>query len=125
MSVRALSCAVAASCLWLAVGAGPGAAQEPCNVTGVWNSTFGRLELQQKGETLTGKFAKTEGFFERITGTIEGKINGATAEWTWSQSDNAQGHGRWEVSPSCRALDGKWGRTDKFEMGNWFATRAR
>jgi len=100
------------------------AVAEECNLTGTWNSTFGRLEIKQDGNTITGKFSKEENFFEKITGTIEGKMNGDTMEWTWSQSDGGSGLGRWTVSPSCRTLDGKWGRSKDLD-GNWFATRAR
>jgi hypothetical protein len=98
---------------------------EECTVTGVWNSSFGRLELKQKGDAVTGTFAKEENFFERITGTIQGKmLEGGAAEWQWKQSDDDHGFGMWTVSPSCRALDGKYGRTRNLELGNWFATRA-
>ena len=95
---------------------------EPCDLTGTWNSTFGRLEIKQDGNKITGKFSKEENFFEKISGTIEGTMNGGTMEWTWTQSDGASGLGRWTVSPSCRSLDGKWGRSKDLEH-NWFATR--
>jgi hypothetical protein len=77
-----------------------------CDWTGVWNTTYGRLELRQSGQDVVGYYDNDQG---RITGTV-------TETWlvgTWSEAptylppDDA-GDFELNFTDGCNGFEGRW-----------------
>lgn len=100
-----------------------------CSWTGVWETTFGELELVQDGSSVTGTYTHNQG---RISGTVSG--NTLTGSWSeapsYSPSEDAGGV-ELVMSEGCSAFSGSWryGHYNEFGMpkatwdGDWTGTR--
>ena len=89
------------------------------NFAGKWYSSWGKMDLQQKGTHLHGVF---KGF--RV-GSVSGEIQGNQFKFKWTQiSPRMWGRGYLQMSADGRKLDGKWGyKTNYFNGGRWTAER--
>ena len=85
------------------------------SVSGMYNSAYGRVQLFQNGDRVTGSFEAGGG------GTIEGRIINGQIYFTW-QNSAEHGRGIWRVSANGR-IDGTWGQNDSdFNGGAWTLT---
>jgi hypothetical protein len=70
------------------------------NVTGTYDSPYGRVYLQQDGSRVTGTF---DG------GRIKGMIKNNALYFRW-KADDVEGHGRWFLKDGRqRTFEGTWG----------------
>ena len=98
-------------------------APQECSFAGKWNTTYGEMVLEQKGESVTGRY-------EHDQGRINGIAKGSTLTGTWSElpsyqpSDDA---GDIVVNlDDCNSWSGKWryGSTGAFTgTSGWTAKR--
>lgn len=92
--------------LCLFVAALPLAAQEPApaaaDFSGPWDTTFGRLTLEQKDGQVTGSYAITGG-----QATITGKVRQRTLTFSYTEGD-IQGEGEFTLAEDGRSFTGKW-----------------
>ena len=93
----------------------------PANVSfaGIWDSTWGRMELRQEGKKVSGTFT---GYRE---GALIGHLDGDVYTFIWDQRVPRQhGHGFMQLSPDGQHLEGRWGyMKDDIEGGRWAADR--
>lgn len=89
------------------------------NFSGKWYSSWGRMELMQKGTHVHGTY---KGF--RI-GSVSGEVEGNLFKFKWTQiKPRMFGRGYLQMSANGRKLDGKWGyKKNFFNGGRWTATR--
>lgn len=87
--------------------------------SGNWYSSWGRMNLQQKGKHVHGTY---KGF--RI-GSVSGDIQGNLFKFKWTQvAPRMFGRGYLLMSADGRKLDGKWGyKKNYFNGGRWTASR--
>ena len=98
---------VSAACLW----------------TGTWETNWGMMTVDQKGETIVGTY-------EHDNGRITGRVVGNMIIGTWSEApgynppDNA-GDFQIVISDDCRSFDGKWkyGSRQGSWDGEWYGHR--
>jgi hypothetical protein len=86
---------------------------------GVWDSTWGKLLLQQDGKHVHGTFT---GYRE---GGVSGSHEGDLYKFVWDQRVPRQhGHGYLQISPDGMHLEGRWGYLDDdLAGGRWAADR--
>jgi len=94
----------------------------PCTFTGVWDTDFGDLTLEQDGSNLTGSYTYQGG---KIVGTVDG----LTATGTWSEADTYQppkdaGDFIFTIQPGCKTIEGQWGYGSCDWDGDIMGTRA-
>ena len=118
-SVRILLCALA-----LAACGGydrPKVRSLPSGVsfTGTWDSTWGKMVLEQKGKHIAGTFT---GYRE---GGVSGDLEGDIFLFIWDQrTPRSHGHGYLQISPDGTHLEGRWGyMKDDGDGGRWAADR--
>jgi len=121
-SIRLLACA---SALALAACAGgydhPKVRSLPSGVsfTGTWDSTWGKMVLEQQGKHVRGTFT---GYRE---GGVSGDLEGDIFRFIWDQRvPRSHGHGYLQISPDGTHLEGRWGyMKDDADGGRWAADR--
>ena len=94
-----------------------------CVWTGTWDTNWGTMTVDQKGETITGTY-------EHDNGRITGRVVGNMIIGTWSEApgynppDNA-GDFQLTISDDCRSFDGKWkyGSRQGSWDGEWYGHR--
>lgn len=86
---------------------------------GVWDSTWGRMELRQEGKHVHGTFT---GYRE---GGMSGDLEGDVWHFIWDQKQpRSHGHGFMQMSPDGQHLEGRWGyMKDDVDGGRWAADR--
>jgi hypothetical protein len=86
---------------------------------GVWDSTWGKLELRQEGKKVSGTFT---GYRE---GGLTGELEGDVWNFIWDQrKPTSHGHGFMQISPDGQHIEGRWGYLkDDAEGGRWAADR--
>lgn len=85
---------------------------EQFSLTGTYSSEFGRVELFQHGDRITGSFAAGGG------GVIEGRIVGNQIFYKWKGASQ-RGRGVWTLTGPNR-LEGTWGNgRNDFDGGAW------
>ena len=102
-----------------------------CSWTGVWETTFGDLELVQEGSSVTGRYTHNQG---RISGTVSGD----TLKGTWSEAPSYRpsedaGGVELVMSEGCGSFRGSWRYGHYTELGmpkatwdgDWTGTRKR
>lgn len=85
------------------------------NVTGLWNTTFNKMRLQQSGNTVVGTYELKNG---KITGTLIGN----TLLGNWSQDENNDGIpeaiGKIQITfSSINEFKGTWGYNESYSDG--------
>jgi hypothetical protein len=86
---------------------------------GVWDSTWGRMVLEQRGKHVHGTFT---GYRE---GGLSGDLDGDVFYFVWDQRVPRQhGRGFMQASPDGQHLEGRWGYLkDDLDGGRWAADR--
>jgi hypothetical protein len=86
---------------------------------GSWDSTWGKMVLNQEGKRVHGTFT---GYRE---GGVTGELDGDIFRFIWDQRVPRQhGHGFMQMSPDGLHLEGRWGYLkDDLEGGRWAADR--
>jgi hypothetical protein len=86
---------------------------------GVWDSTWGKMELRQDGHHVHGTFT---GYRE---GGVSGDLDGDVFHFVWDQrTPRSHGHGFMQISPDGTHLEGRWGyMKDDADGGRWAADR--
>lgn len=87
------------------------------DVSGVYDSNYGTVVLEQKGRRVTGHYDCCGG------GTINGYMSGETIRFTWTQP-GATGRGVWSVGDKQR-LAGTWGYDGSDTTGGTWNLAAR
>jgi hypothetical protein len=84
----------------------PAISAQSCDWTGVWNTTYGRLELRQAGQDVIGSYDFDEG---RFIGTItEAGLVGTWSEApTYLPPDDA-GDAVLNFTDDCNGFEGRW-----------------
>jgi hypothetical protein len=87
--------------------------------TGNWDSTWGRMVLEQRGKHVSGTFT---GYRE---GGVSGDLEGDLFHFVWDQRvPLSHGHGFLQLSPDGQHLEGRWGyQKDDLDGGRWAADR--
>lgn len=85
------------------------------NVSGVYQTDFNELTLQQNGSQVTGTYKHADG-------RIEGTINGNTMTGWWYQS-NGKGRFTFVFNNDFSAYTGKWGYDNAEPSGTWNGRR--
>lgn len=98
-------------------------APPPCLWTGTWDTNWGKMVLEQVGDTFTGRYEHDEG-------RVHGKVFGNKLIGTWSekpsyQPPNDAGDLELTINPGCGSFEGKWryGSSGSWD-GDWTGTRA-
>jgi hypothetical protein len=91
--------------------------ETPLDISGVWNTNYGRVVLQQDG-------ANVKGTFQYETGTIEGTITGNVLDGTWFDDPTYEcpidkGRLRFEFSSTGNSFTGFWGFCEEPLTENW------
>src|SRR5262245_33576299 len=82
-------------------------------VTGTYQSNWDEVKLEQRGKRIWGSYVCCGG------GVIEGRIDGNTIKYSWSQGEGVEGRGVWTVVAPGK-LDGTWGwNDDDKDGGDW------
>ncbi|MEM7262135.1 MAG: hypothetical protein AAF488_09100 [Planctomycetota bacterium] len=68
---------------------------------GLWETTFGRMKLQQVGDSVTGSYALGGG------ATIEGTADGATLRFQYAEPA-VTGEGEFNLDASGESFEGRW-----------------
>jgi hypothetical protein len=93
----------------------------PAGVTfqGTWDSTWGKMVLQQQGKHVHGTFT---GYRE---GGLSGDLDGDIFHFVWDQRvPRSHGHGYLQISPDGTHVEGRWGyMKDDADGGRWAADR--
>ncbi len=92
--------------------AGPAAAT---GWAGAWDTTFGRLDLEQEGARVRGAYP---------AGEVEGQVAGRRLTFRYTEADVA-GEGWFELSPDGRTFAGRWRERggDERAWKDWAGTR--
>jgi len=74
--------------------------------TGVWDTNFGTMTLEQKGATVTGSYTHDDG-------RIEGNVSGNRLDFRWFEEPtysppNDAGDGYFIISADGKTFEGKW-----------------
>ncbi len=94
-------------------------AKSKSSLSGSWNSSFGRVDIQHVGSTIKGTIHyKTGG-----TASLQGTIQGMTIKVNWLANLQAHGHGTFTISPDGRRLSGPFVDVVSKGKGNWVLTR--
>ena len=88
---------------------------EAQNASGVYNTDFNEMTIQQDGNKITGTYKWSDG-------RIEGTISGHTVTGWWYQS-NVKGKFVFEFNSDFSAFTGKWGRDNATPSGKWDGRR--
>lgn len=117
---------IARRLLWLVAvaligcaGPHPRPMRQGISYTGMWDSTWGRMEINQKGKHVWGTFS---GFRE---GSVSGDLDGDVLHFVWDQMvPRSHGRGYFQISPDGLHLEGRWGYyKSPRDGGRWAADR--
>jgi hypothetical protein len=89
----------------------------PVDISGVWNTNYGRVILQQDGNNIKGTF-------QYETGTLEGNLVGNILEAIWADEPTYEcpinkGRLKFEFSPDGKSFTGLWGFCEEPLTENW------
>jgi hypothetical protein len=101
---------------------GPPAAK-PADWSGVWQTTFGVLNLTQNGTQVTGTYPYRKG---RLKGEVAGQV--LRGRWYEGQAgwDEYRGDFEFKLSPDGNHFVGRWGKGfGKPLLGRWIGRRIK
>ena len=89
------------------------------SIVGAWDSTWGKLILNQEGKHVHGTFT---GYRE---GGLSGDLDGDVFRFVWDQrTPRSHGHGYLQITPDGTHLEGRWGYLkDDGDGGRWAADK--
>lgn len=93
-----------------------------CDWDGAWETDWGRMELQQNGNSVNGIYLHDQG---RIQGTVSGRnLIGTWSEYPSYSLPGDAGDLMFVISEDCSSFDGKWryGTTGGWS-GSWIGAR--
>jgi hypothetical protein len=92
-----------------------------CKWTGTWDTTYGAMELVQKGSNVTGTYESDGG---KIKGSVAGKV--FTGIWSeqpdYKAPDNA-GDMKFTMASDCQSFTGQWRYGTEGDYSDWEGTR--
>jgi hypothetical protein len=88
-----------------------------CDFEGVWTTTFGRLELEQEGARVSGRYT-----MGGEPATLEGTLEGCSLSFVYRETA-ASGSGRFELAPDGRSFSGAWKEDGQVEWSGWTGRR--
>ncbi|MAG63664.1 hypothetical protein CMO84_09095 [Candidatus Woesearchaeota archaeon] len=97
-------------------------AQEPQSETtnptysGLWETSYGRMRLIQKGSTVSGEYSYTS------SSTIAGEIEGSRLTFRYSEGET-QGEGWYELAEDGESFHGRWREKGSERWSRWKGTR--
>ena len=100
---------LALSGLCLIIGLMP--ALSECTISGVYQSDWGSVILNDQGQNVSGTWKN---------GTISGVKDGTVIHYTWYQGSVPGGRGVWQISPDCAQLTGPWGKGNSDSDGGYW-----
>jgi hypothetical protein len=83
--------------------------------SGVWNTNFNKMMIDQRGDRVSGTY-------EHSNGRIEGVVSGNKLTGTWIQS-NGKGKFVFSLSSDGKSFTGKWGYDNDTPASAWTGTR--
>jgi hypothetical protein len=104
-----------ASCRGSAVAPPPPPVAAASGWAGSWDSSYGRMDIQVRGNQVTGTYTQP-------AGRIEATAQGSVIEGRWIQGDRS-GRMRFTLAPDGRSFAGAWTEMDGRGGGNWGGTR--
>jgi hypothetical protein len=94
------------------------AADKADNFTGLWKTSYGRMRLQQNGNTVSGIY--NFGGKSTISGTIDGRI----LKFKYEQPDGEKGEGTFTLAEDSQSFAGKWqAQVNNALGGEWTGSR--
>lgn len=88
------------------------------DMSGLWNSDFGLLNLTQEGN-------RVEGTYSYCNGTIAGTIKEKRLDFTWNDPIYGEGWGFFIIQDDGEKLTGKWGVKKNIAKGKWNGARIK
>ncbi len=92
-----------------------------CSWTGSWETNWGRMDLQQSGDNVTGTYARQSG---RMTGRVSGNV--LTGQWSEAPTYKApkdEGDYEFAMQTGCNSFDGRWRYTGESRWRPWTGRR--
>lgn len=98
------------------------AAQIPTNFTGLWDTSYGRMRLQQTGTNAQGIYNHGG------SGRIQGHVSRGEFQFQYDQANGEKGTGAFRLTPDAAAFEGTWAATTKASAkdapgGSWAGRR--
>ncbi len=99
----------------------PVVAAPPCTWTGRWETNWGRMDLQQSGDQVTGTYVRQQG-------KMLGRAAGNALSGTWTEGPTYRpptdaGDYEFVMAPGCNAFNGRWRYTGKSDWRPWTGKR--
>ncbi len=82
-----------------------------CSVSGVYQSDWGSVFLNEQYQNISGTWKN---------GTVTGNREGNIINYIWYQGSNPGGRGIWQISPDCSQLTGPWGKGNSDSDGGYW-----
>jgi hypothetical protein len=101
---------------------GSGTATTTNNITGTWNTDFGKMVITQSGSTVHGEY-------DHDDGKLDGILSGKTLTGRWSESPSYKGPSDaggvvLTFSDNYASFSGTWGYDQASTGGSWSGTKA-
>lgn len=105
------------------VTSGVSAGSTACDWSGMWETNWGTMMLQQVGDSVTGNYTHDQG---RIAGKVVGtKLIGTWSEYPTYGPPNDSGDMELTISEDCRTFTGRWRYGSEGDWsGEWTGTRS-
>ncbi|MEI6293545.1 MAG: hypothetical protein WCP36_07660 [Methanomicrobiales archaeon] len=92
-----------------------------CDLTGTWNTDFGKMVITQSGSTVHGEY-------DHDAGRLDGTMSGKTLTGRWSESPSYKGPGDaggvvLTISDNCASFTGTWGYDQASSGSGWSGTK--
>jgi hypothetical protein len=117
---RTLLVAAAAGLMLAAV---PAVGAPVCSWTGAWESNWGRMDLAQSGDNVSGSYV-------RQSGKMVGRVSGNVLSGKWSEAPTYkppkdEGDYEFTMVTGCGAFDGRWRYVGESRWRPWTGKRGR
>jgi hypothetical protein len=116
----------AAACGPARHGESRGAMPADASWTGTWDTTFGRLAMEQKGDSEVTGVYKYMNSGASVLGVLKGQIDGNTLDFKWAEQEGGAGSGRgtFRIARDGNSFAGSWGTGSSSTSGGaWRGTR--
>jgi hypothetical protein len=97
--------------------------EQVLNITGVWQTNFGTLQLKQRGKTVSGTYDYVNSKAVQIDGKISGILSSRVLTLTWYQNSEL-GSARLTFAADGASFEGTWQSDgEKGNSGTWHGTK--